>query len=1287
MATTGLALPRALSWEIAGRQGGLGARVLVDEIRMSDAALTPPEFLQCGSAEGATAAYYRFEEGAGGDITDEVTSAIHGAILAGASHSDDVPCPNVDGELNLFSLDCSTAGFARIFGVPFVLHDPSVTNGSGDATFECFFKKPAAQDHSALFWTNGDNAADASRFHLFWNASFTGAPDSDRFISSDYRAPDGAGPQAIANHNNGVPISLGEWHHLAIVRTDNGDGSYGWQWYVNGVANGGHSATTNLALPAALSWEIAGRSGGPSARLLVDEIRMTHAALGPADFLVCSDGPPCPEEGDTHCDGITVDPNGGVGGLFTITAEGTDDSDDDVFYTFIIETEGEDDIVVGPQTGNSISVTVCTPGIRGVTVRVDDDPNCEDSAEDAVCATTFEVTEACPVTSAIYRFEEGEGTEIHDELSGEVHGELVGGASFSPDVPCPDVGGLPNEGSLDCSGAGFARITGVAFNLHDPSVVSGNTGDATFECFFKKPAGQDHSAIFWTNGDNGANTNRFNLFWNASFTGAPDSDRFISADYLGPNGAGTTIVQGGHNTGNPVELGLWHHLAIVRTDNGDGTFNWQWYFNGTASGGHTATTEPALPTAMAWEIGGRQGGAGARILVDEIRMSNVALPPEEFLLHQCGDCPVNGDTNCNGVTVDPNGGAGGVFTITADAEDDSDDAIFYTFTLDDGDGNQIVFGPQLENSVSLTLCSGSWDVTVEVDDDLACDDATDNTTCTTSFEVTAPCPPTVAYYRFEDDGGGEGIVIPSIIDSVSGDVHGELLAGALLSDDVPPCLATGDNASSLDLSGEGFAKITGAPFVLHDESLVGSDGDATFECFLKKPAAQGHTAIFWSNGDNAADANRFNLFWNASFTGAPDSDRFISSDYRAPDGSGPQEIANHNNGLPIALGEWYHFAIVRTKNGDGTYNWEWFFNGEPSGGHMATTSLALPNATSWEIGARSGGPAARVLVDEIRMSRVALTPEEFLYCPPCPDEGDTICNGLAIDPAGPVGVPGNYTVTADAEDASGDSISYVFTADNGVDPPTVIGPQAASSASFDLGLGFWTISVAVDDDPDCDDTSDGATCAIQIEIVPPCPEEGDTICNGLTIDPEGDTGNPGTFTVTADAEDASGDDITYVFTADNGIDPPTVVGPQASESASFDLDLGSWIISVSVDDDPECDDVAEGASCSIEIEIVPEGGLQVPGDCNQDGVLDISDGLCLLGHLFLGNPVNLPCDGDGANQSLLDWQPDGGLDLSDGIGLLNFLFTGGPPHPSAVEDAETTGCIRMVDCPDNDNCS
>ncbi len=95
----------------------------------------------------------------------------------------------------------------------------------------------------------------------------------------------------------------------------------------------------------------------------------------------------------------------------------------------------------------------------------------------------------------------------------------------------------------------------------------------------------------------------------------------------------------------------------------------------------------------------------------------------------------------------------------------------------------------------------------------------------------------------------------------------------------------------------------------------------------------------------------------------------------------------------------------------------------------------------------------------------------------------------------------------------------------------------------------------------------------------------------------------------------------------------------------------------------------------------PEGvacGSQLPGDCNQDGRTDISDAVCLLGALFLGNPSEFPC-GDGTresfpNQVLLSGNGDTKVDLSDAIYLLSYLFLGGPPHAEGVE------CLGIGQC-------
>jgi hypothetical protein len=86
----------------------------------------------------------------------------------------------------------------------------------------------------------------------------------------------------------------------------------------------------------------------------------------------------------------------------------------------------------------------------------------------------------------------------------------------------------------------------------------------------------------------------------------------------------------------------------------------------------------------------------------------------------------------------------------------------------------------------------------------------------------------------------------------------------------------------------------------------------------------------------------------------------------------------------------------------------------------------------------------------------------------------------------------------------------------------------------------------------------------------------------------------------------------------------------------------------------------------------------IPGDCNLDGALDISDGICLLGHLFLGEPADLPCGegtlGDPGNVTLLDSTGDGDVDISDAVRLFQFLFLGGPPPVLGTECRAIPGC-------------
>ncbi len=90
---------------------------------------------------------------------------------------------------------------------------------------------------------------------------------------------------------------------------------------------------------------------------------------------------------------------------------------------------------------------------------------------------------------------------------------------------------------------------------------------------------------------------------------------------------------------------------------------------------------------------------------------------------------------------------------------------------------------------------------------------------------------------------------------------------------------------------------------------------------------------------------------------------------------------------------------------------------------------------------------------------------------------------------------------------------------------------------------------------------------------------------------------------------------------------------------------------------------------------------QRPGDGNQDGNLNISDPVHLLGFLFQGSIARLPC-GDGTrndadNIQLLDSNGDRKIDLSDAVTVLKYLFSGAEPPVLG------RNCVIIEGCPDN----
>jgi glucose/arabinose dehydrogenase len=83
----------------------------------------------------------------------------------------------------------------------------------------------------------------------------------------------------------------------------------------------------------------------------------------------------------------------------------------------------------------------------------------------------------------------------------------------------------------------------------------------------------------------------------------------------------------------------------------------------------------------------------------------------------------------------------------------------------------------------------------------------------------------------------------------------------------------------------------------------------------------------------------------------------------------------------------------------------------------------------------------------------------------------------------------------------------------------------------------------------------------------------------------------------------------------------------------------------------------------------------IRGNGNGDGVVDISDSVYVLVHLFIGSGGEPPCE------DALDTDDNGIIEITDAVYGLNALFTGGPPppqpYPQCAGDptADDLGCL------------
>jgi hypothetical protein len=1210
-----------------------------------------------------------------------------------------------------------------VFSLTFFVKGPTPVTGVTDR--KIFAESSTPNNNTPIYALGSANAA--------------GNKGLDFFFRNDANA-------TSVNHvKSALPVLDDTWHHVAWI-DDNGTVTC----YIDGIKDTAIFNYTRSALTsnATTFGALLRASAGSLLAMSLDDFRFfDHAVtLDEVKAIILSG---CPAEGDTTCTDLQVaGPPAGQAGLYTLTATGADTSGDTtLYYTFkVVDDLGNVFAMRGPQTANTTTIGI-GPGNWTVSVAIDDNPICGAG----VCSQALAIAPA-------------PGLVAHWPLDGGL-ADATGSGNDGTFVTV-------NEPLVPTFVDGFDGTVGGALQLDGVDdyvniLPAQNLPIYLFPAFtvavwVKGPLQGDKRV--YSEGSSTTNNTLLNL-------GTMNTGAFGKADIYVRNDA--NVAQVNHRYSDRIAFDdTWHHIAYV-DDGGKVTLS----IDGVRDAGSFEYVRSVLNSNRVSLGAILRATAGSFFLgaIDEVRLYNYALTAAEVsaIVPEIAGCPADGDTHLTDVAITPpDGGGPGTYTVAATAIDDSADPILYTYLVEDTAGVLLQqVGPTADlASTGLVLASGTYRITVSVDDVIRCKDVAVDASRTVDLTVNTEAAILVARWPLDGDlidavTTNPAIFFPAAETPTFGEGFDSNPTGALVGDGVNDFFQSGANTKlpltrradfsialwvkgpaatdalrDLRIFSESSSVSTNFLFNLGTDNTVGSallsffyrdDGGTTVTDHARSTKAVfdgkwHHVAWVDRNGaatlyiDGQPDATDFTYIRSAAhapdittiggilrptrtppeshwFNGSIDEVNLfnygISVDqvialYRA---GCPADGDTHCSGVDVVgpaegvAGSWTATATAVDDSGDPIiYTFTATNGGDPAivkGPQAEATAAFDLTPGAWTISAEVDDDpiCLDAAIDAISWKAV-----EVLACPVA---GDTHCT--AIDVVGPAeGVAGTWTATATAVDDSGNPIIYTFKADNGVDPAVVKGPQAEGTAAFDLTPGAWTISAEVDDDPACPDAAIDAILTKAVEVLA-CPAAGDTHCSDLAVaGPEG--GFPGTYTATATAADDGGNPVSYTFTATNGVDPAVVKGPQAEATAAFELTVGAWTISVFVDDDAACPDEAADARREVAVTVVAAGGRIIPGDCNKDGTIDISDAICTLGVLFIGTPPAFPCgDGtskDAGNKTLLDWQPDGLLDLTDAVAMLFYLYMGGVPHAFAVPGAEREGCIRIIGCPDMANC-
>ncbi|HAK95665.1 MAG TPA: hypothetical protein DCM87_11840 [Planctomycetes bacterium] len=983
------------------------------------------------------------------------------------------------------------------------------------------------------------------------------------------------------------------WHHIAWVdkRVAAGTNMLAQSFvYIDGVLDStftyvrpaftGTNALNTTAIGAIKRATVGNRFTGA-----IDAVRVYDHALSPAEVsaLVVPPCAGCPVEGDpdyydTQITAVAVTgPAANAAGWYRITAAGTDGTGDALWYTIVASNPAWSEVWAAAGAGGTLDALLRAGEWTITVMAVDSKPLCKDGA---LNVQTITVTEE-PMLVAHFPF----NGDVADASGNANDGTFV--TVNEPLTPTFVEGfdGTPSGAILFDGVDDYVNVLqarGLPLSMHEDLTVA----------FWMKGLPQVDKRMF-SEGTTTSNTPLYNVgTFNTATNLVGKADIFIRS--LG--------ASYGHAYSDRLVLDdAWHHVAWV-DKNGAGVlyidgirdaavFSYDRAVMGPLTMNRTSIGAILRAAPATWFMGA----------IDDVRLYNYALSAEEVLgiIPEPEDCPDAGDTHCQGLTyVGPEGGVEGVYTFTCNAVDDSGDPMFYTFILRDGLGKFLrQVGPQALESVDFTLAPGTWTVDVEVDDSIWCRDRAEDAGCATTVVVRTEPPILFTHLTLNGDlvdsgpGGNNG----TAIEAVAVDTTWEVV-------EVEPDFNEGIDCASpgaLEFFGDAAPGMVRLAHTSH--MPITSKSTFTIAAWVKGLPQSDRRVFALSSTTN--NNGLFNLgTHNAAADGTLDF--YLRDDNNVT-------VTNHAHSTGVVFdGTWHHFAW--TDDGGQVVL---YIDGQPDATNFSYTRPAVfaPDTTTLggilRMARLAADPPANPMtsffsgmIDDVRLYNYVLAPAEVAglvamrpeHC--CPVNGDTHCTKIEVA-GGPLAGP--YTVTATGSDDSRDAVLYTFKADNGTG--TVLAPvsQAGNVATFDLTPGTWTISATADDDPLCDDVAADATCTAEVTVLR-CPIDGDTHCQGVVV-----VGGPleGPYTATCTAVDDSGDAILYAFKADNGAG--TVLDPTSQEDnvAVFDLTEGVWTITVTVDDDPTCDDAAPDAACSTGVIVVrcPAegdthcGGLSVEG--------------------------------------------------------------------------------------------